>query len=257
MDIAVLDGVSFGYWRRSVFAGVNVRVGPGVTGLLGPNGAGKSSLLSLLATRRSPAVGELSVLGENVLRESGREQVRRQLGYLQQHYSLVGSMRVLDTVAYAAWAQGRPQQACFDDALAALSLVELDDLVSRRVRTLSGGQRQRVGLAAAMVHRPELLLLDEPTSGLDPQVRLAIRRTLRGLARFTSIVMSTHLVDDVGALCDDVVVLDKGTVVFDGAVAGLEARGSSGLAGGVDGDDATTALERGYMRLLESSRSRA
>lgn len=253
MDVAVVQDLWFGYWRRRVFDGMDLRLGPGVTGLLGPNGAGKSSLLALLATRRSPRRGRLSILGRRVSDPGGRAEVRGRLGYLEQRFSLVGSMRVLDTVAYAAWAHGRPRRGCFDDACRALRALGLEELSGRRVRTLSGGQRQRVGLAAAVVHGPELLLLDEPTAGLDPQVRVEIRHWLQELAQSTSIIMSTHLVDDVGAVCDDVVVLDQGRVVFHGAVTELADRGDGAFSESAAGAGGN-ALERGYMAVLGHAR---
>jgi len=256
MSIVTANVLSFGYRRQPVFSDLTLCIGPGVTGLLGPNGAGKSSLLALLATRRLPAVGELSVLGDNVLAQASRERARRRIGYLEQRYSLVGSMRVIDTVAYAAWAQGLSRRACFDAAEAALELVELSDKSSRRIRTLSGGQKQRVGIAASMVHHPELLLLDEPTSGLDPEVRISLRRTLNRLGRSISIILSTHLVEDVSALCDEVIVIDEGRIVFQGGVDELskfshdEPESNPDRSGG-------SPLERGYAAVLEDARSHA
>ncbi len=232
-------------------APTTLTIDTGITGLLGPNGAGKSTLLSLLATRRAPSSGRLSVLGHDVRASEGREHVRTRIGYLAQRYPLVGSMRVLDTLAYAAWAQGVERAQAYDAAVGVTELLELEALRSRRVSSLSGGQRQRVGLGAAMVHAPDLLLLDEPTAGLDPEARMAIRRTLKRVAATSSIVLSTHLVDDVLAICGSIVVLDRGGVLFQGPPTELEQQP------GDLSDSSGSSLELGYESVLVAGRARA
>jgi len=252
--VVAVDGVSFRYFRRTIFESLSVTVGRGITGLLGPNGAGKSTLLSLLSTRRSPRTGTLDILGYNAGRRADREQIRRRLGYLAQRYPLVGSMKVLDTVIYAAWASGLGRRRCEVAANEAIERAEIADLALRRVRTLSGGQRQRVGVAAAIVHRPDLLLLDEPTAGLDPEVRMVMRRTLKQIAEQTAVVISTHLIEDVLALCDDVIVLDGGQVLFEGDTAELQRHATEAALAGDDARVAGSAMERGYAALLAASR---
>lgn len=256
--IAHSESLSFGYRRRPVLRELTVEIGPGITGLLGPNGAGKTTFMSLLATRRTIGSGRLSVLGHDTSTQTGRAAVRRQIGLLLQRYPLVGSMRVEDTIAYAAWAHGLTQVDCYRAAARTIERLSIGDLSRRRVRSLSGGQRQRVGLATAMVHEPRLLILDEPTAGLDPEVRMAMRRALREAAASASILLSTHLVDDVVALCDTIVVLDQGRLVFKGSPAALaaHARDAEHSAAG-SSDAAGSAMERGYETLLIQGRSRA
>ncbi|MEI2775334.1 MAG: ATP-binding cassette domain-containing protein [Tetrasphaera sp.] len=235
--------------RRQVFGGLSLAIRPGITGLLGPNGAGKSTLFSLLSTQRKPSSGTINVLGQDCTTMAGREAVRSKIGVLAQRYPLVGSMTVLDTVAYAGWAQGLTAKSAYPAAERILDKLDLAELTDRRVRTLSGGQRQRVGLASTLVHEPELLILDEPSAGLDPEVRMGLRRTLLGVAARATILLSTHLVDDVLAVCNHILVIDKGKVIFEGKPDELASYA-------VEGDHAGpgTPLEQGYESLLVQRR---
>ncbi len=246
-------GLGYRYRRRWALEDVTLTIGPGITTVLGPNGAGKSTLLSLIATRRAPTVGGLEVLGNDVRTLGGRESVRRRLGYLQQRYPLVGSMRVADTVAYAGWAQGLARSDCYAAAADVLRTVGIASLSDRRVRTLSGGQRQRVGLATAMVHRPRLLLLDEPTVGLDPEIRLRLRETLIEIAQRATVLLATHMIEDVAALSDDVVVLADSRIAFQGPKRDLE--GLAPAVGDAVGMRAGSMLEQGYSAALSTSRT--
>lgn len=244
--VATCEGVRFGYGRRLVFDDLNLSVPPGVTALLGPNGAGKSTLISLLSTHRAAQSGRVTVFGNDAGAAPGREDIRRRIGVLTQRFPLVGFMRVWDTVAYAAWAQGMSVHAAYPAAERALAEMGIGELAARRCRSLSGGQRQRVGLAAAVVHSPDLLILDEPFGGLDPHARMSLRRTLLDVSERCSVLLATHLIDDVLMICARVVVLDAGRVAFDGSTSRL-----------ADLGDATTdipgssPLERGYAALLE------
>lgn len=250
--VARCEAVTFRYGRRPVFSGLDLEIRPGITGLLGPNGAGKSTLLALLGTRMAARTGRVTVLGSDGGTVAGRESIRRKIGFLAQRYPLVGSMRSLDTVAYAAWAQGLSRTGAYAAAGTTLAELGITDLAERRVRTLSGGQRQRVGLAAAIAHEPDFLILDEPTAGLDPEVRMALRRTLRGMTTHRSILLSTHLVDDVLAICDSIVVIDHGAVLFHDVPSKL-----SELATQADADTPGSDLEKGYEALLVQRRTHA
>lgn len=250
--VARFEDVTFRYGRRVALPGLDLTINAGITGLLGPNGAGKSTLLSLLATRRAAGSGRMTVLGEDAGTVRGRTAIRSRIGFLAQRYPLVGSMRVVDTIAYAAWAQGVARSQAYLAADDAIARFDLGNLCARRVRGLSGGQRQRVGLAASMAHKPDLVILDEPSAGLDPEVRMAIRRTLREVAVTSSILLSTHLVDDVLAICDSIVVLDGGRVLFQGEPATL-----SRSVEDAQSDSPGSPLEQGYEAILMAGRARA
>lgn len=247
MSSAELQGVRFGFGKTLVFDGLTFATTPGLTAILGPNGAGKSSLLAILASLRRPTSGRVVWFGDPRARLG---DVRERIGFLPQSFSLVRSMKVQETVAYSAWAHGVPAAECDQAAHEALNLVEMDAHAARKCGRLSGGQRQRVGLACALVHRPELLLLDEPTAGLDPMVRLGLRASLERLAEGATVVLSTHLTDDVEYLADRVVVLDNGVVLLDGTPTRLATLGQDSVQGA-----SGSLLERGYERLLSDARS--
>lgn len=239
--------LSFSYGRREVLADVSFSLAPGVHGLLGPNGAGKSTLMSVLATVRRPSAGRVAVCGHDLGSAAGVKQARQQLGFLPQRYRLVATMRVLDTVTYAAWTHGLTRSDAHDGAGWALAQVGLSDLASRRVGSLSGGQKQRCAIAAAIAHRPGLLILDEPTVGLDPQARLEFRQLVSRIAQDTTVLLSTHLVEDISRIADHVLVLAKGVVRFDGSVHDLEGIGEA--SNDPQWADAGP-LERAYSELL-------
>jgi ABC-2 type transport system ATP-binding protein len=176
---------------------IDLALGAGVVGLLGPNGAGKTTLLSVLAGAIRPTTGEVRVAGHDVGTVSGRRAFRGSVGYLPQRFDLAGNMTVADSVRYAAWCNGVASSRVNQAADGALALVELSERAKFRVRRLSGGQRQRLGLAAALAHGPQILLLDEPTVGLDPDQRIRFRGYLRAVGQTTSVLLATHLLEDV------------------------------------------------------------
>lgn len=224
-DIAVADGISFRYWRCPVIEDISVNFQRGITALLGPNGAGKSTLLSILGTLRKPKKGSVFVCGLDPW-ASNEElvRVRGHLGFLPQKFRLVPHMRVDDTLRYAAWTHGVTGDAANDAIARVLAMLDIENLRDRRVGKLSGGQQQRVGIAATVIHSPQLLLLDEPTVGLDPIIRLELRHVLQEIAKTTAIVLSTHMIEDVSFMCDKVVILDEGRIKYNGTPQNLESR---------------------------------
>lgn len=246
-DGVVLKDVSFSYPRGpTALKNVSITFGPGLNGLLGPNGAGKTTLLGLAATVLAGGTGDILVGGHDVRTKVGRREARSLLGYLPQRFEVMGQLSALNTVAYAAWAQGVSESRCESAAMKALEVVDLADKSQERVRTLSGGQRQRLGIAASISHDPPILLLDEPTPGLDPNQRVEVRRHLAALGRDRVVIVSTHLLEDIDRLCDSVVVLAGGQVKFDGTTEELRALAP------VTGSEMMSPLELAYSQLVRN-----
>lgn len=238
----VVEDVSQGYGKGNVLQSLDLVLGGGVTALIGPNGAGKTTLLRTLATVAPPRAGRLYVAGVLVEGEAEARQARRRIGYLPQSFAADPRMRLRDFVMYGAWLRGIPAKERAAAAEVALAYVGLTSQARRRMGVLSGGTRQRAGIAWAIVGAPDIVLLDEPTVGLDPEQRLAFREMVAGLGERT-VVLSTHLTEDVDAVCDQVMVMNAGRMLYHGATDGLR-----GLAG--PGAPGHTAIERGYMTLL-------
>jgi ABC-2 type transport system ATP-binding protein len=237
------------FGRTRAVDGVSLEAGPGVFGLLGPNGAGKTSLLRMMATVLAPTSGRLRLLGRDPGVFSHRREIRRRLGYLPQNLGYYPGFTVVEFVEYFALLKEMPPGQVPRAVAAAVERVGLGDKARAKLRTLSGGMLRRAGIAQAIVNDPELLLLDEPTAGLDPEQRVAFRALLREVGKRAAVVVSTHLVEDVGAVCAEVALMDTGRIVFHGTPAELTARGEdSGAAG-------DAPLERGYSAVLAAART--
>jgi ABC-2 type transport system ATP-binding protein len=239
------------FGRTQAVAGVSLETGPGVFGLLGPNGAGKTTLLRMLATVIPPSSGRMRLLDRDPGGYGPRREIRRRLGYLPQNLGYYPGFTVAEFVEYFALLKEMPPGRVPQAVAAAIERVDLGDRARAKLRTLSGGMLRRAGIAQAIVNEPELLLLDEPTAGLDPEQRVAFRGLLRELGERATVVVSTHLVEDVGAACGEVALMAAGKIVFQGTPAELTAVGEgSGAAG-------DAPLERGYSAVLAAARSQS
>jgi ABC-2 type transport system ATP-binding protein len=243
-----IAGLTRRFGRTTAVAGVSLETGPGVFGLLGPNGAGKTSLLRMMATVIPPTSGSLLLLGRDPGQYGPRREIRRRLGYLPQSLGYYPGFTVVEFVEYFALLKDMPAARVPAAVATAVERVELGGKAKAKLRTLSGGMLRRVGIAQAIVNEPELLLLDEPTAGLDPEQRVAFRALLRELGQRATVMVSTHLVEDVGAACTEVALMDEGRIVFQGTPADLTARGEGHSTG-------DAPMERGYSAVLARARS--
>ena len=190
---------------------------PSLIGLLGPNGAGKSTLMKLLVSALVPTGGDILIDGQPLAK---RERfLKSHLGYLPQDFGLFDELTVAQFLGYMAALKGvrRPEQAIN----AAIQAVNLQEKSRAKIRTLSGGQRQRVGIAQALLGEPSLLIFDEPTVGLDPEERIHFRNLFSRSAQDRLVLLSTHIIEDVQSVCDQIVVMDGGRILFAGTPAAM------------------------------------
>ncbi len=197
-----------------------------VLGVLGPNGAGKTTTLRMLAGFIAPSAGSAAILGHDVQRDG--VAARRVLGFLPEGAPVYPDMTVGGFLRFVARARGFRGPAMDERVARALALASLGDVGRQVVETLSKGYKRRVGLAQALLHDPPVLVLDEPTDGLDPNQKHAVRALLAELAPSRAIVVSTHLLDEVEAICTRVIVIARGQIVADDTPARLRARDASG-----------------------------
>jgi ABC-2 type transport system ATP-binding protein len=217
------QGLGKRYGRRWALSECTVDIPAGkVVGLVGPNGAGKTTLLRVLATTLSPDAGTLRILGRDPTQEADRTEIRRTLGYLPQETRMYGDFTAFDFVDYVAILKEiTDTRRRRDDVRRVLSAVGLEDRMHSRIRSLSGGMRRSVMMAQALLGTPQLLILDEPTDGLDPAQRLRFRETMSALAATRTVLMSTHLTEDVTTLCAQVIVLGSSRILFAGSAPDL------------------------------------
>ncbi len=226
------------YGRIEALGGVTLHIQPGeIVGLLGPNGAGKTTMIKILTGYLQPDDGTVEVDGLNVLTDT--QEVQARLGYLPENAPLYPELSVqayLRTIADLRQIPAGEQLACISEAVYATGLA---DMLTRPIGQLSKGYRQRVGLAQAILHRPKLLILDEPTVGLDPTQIVEIRRLIKRLAQHSTILFSTHILSEVEALCDRVVILMNGLIKADARLSDLAATPNAVviLGKGTDGVD--------------------
>lgn len=232
------------YGRVQALAEVSCVFCDGITGVLGPNGAGKSTLFKVLTNTLAFQDGCIKRDGVELVSAKTWKKHVETVGYLPQDPGWVESFTVVELCLYMAGLRSVPRKQRQVAAEQAIESVGLQERAKTQLRALSGGMRRRAFLAQAIVHDPRVLILDEPTSGLDPVQRLRIRELLACLGR--TIILSTHLVEDVAHIAGAIVVLDKGHVVWQGSPDSLATKGD---VGGSDRDTASV-WERGFMSVL-------
>ncbi len=191
-----------------------------IVGILGPNGAGKTTTIRMITGFLPPTSGRVTVAGRDIVENS--MVARRELGYLPENVALYTEMRVQEYLIYRARLFGIKGAEARQRMSEALERCLLTDVREQIIGTLSKGYRQRVGLAAAILHRPKVLVLDEPTIGLDPKQIVAIRDLIRGLAKESTLLLSTHILPEVELLCDRVMIIDRGQIVAEGTPDALQ-----------------------------------
>jgi len=200
-----------------------------ILGFLGPNGAGKTTTMKIITCYMPPTQGTVEVDGMNIFERS--LEVRKRIGYLPELNPLYMDMNVLEYLAYSAELHGITGQGASARLREMVQVCGLQDVRHKDIGELSKGYRQRVGLAQAMIHDPEVLILDEPTSGLDPNQIVEIRNLIKQLGRAKTVVLSTHILSEVQATCDRVIIINEGKIAADGSPEQLQRQfhGGEGL----------------------------
>ncbi len=209
--------------------GVDLDIAPGMFGLLGPNGAGKTTLMRILAGILSPSGGSVRVAGEDMRTGAGRVAVKRMLGYLPQDLGVYPDLSAREFLDYIGILKGLDKRETRRARVGELlELVGLADVATRKLKGFSGGMKRRVGIAQALLNDPKLLIVDEPTAGLDPEERIRFRNLLSELAGSRTVLLSTHIVEDIAQTCQRLAVMRDGAIVFNGTIAELveSARGT-------------------------------
>jgi ABC-2 type transport system ATP-binding protein len=227
--------------------GISFSIGRGeIVGFLGPNGAGKSTTMKILSCYIAPSKGAVRVAGYDIFTDS--MNVRRRVGYLPEETPLYKSMTVIDFLKFVAAVREVPPRRVKERLRYVVEVCGAYEVLGQIIGTLSKGYRQRVGLAQALIHDPDILILDEPTSGLDPNQIIEIRNVIKELGQEKTLILSTHVLREVEATCDRVIIIDRGVVVGDGSQADLAKarKAQSGFMVTLDGkgSDMRAALEQ-------------
>jgi len=238
--VRAVDGVSFSIDRGEV------------VGFLGPNGAGKTTTMRLITQALEPDSGIIEIDGRSVNEDSA--EVRRRIGYLPESNPLYPEMLVGEFLTFMARLRGIEEVRIPDRIDPAVEQTDIGDVYYRPIAHLSKGYRQRVGLAQAILAEPDILILDEPTEGLDPNQRVEIRRLITRLKQDHTVLLSTHVMQEVQAVCDRLLIIHRGRIIADGGVSSLLAGDEQGMRVTVEIDAQPAALRCALEELPSVSR---
>lgn len=217
MDISIKN-LSKSYGTQKAVDNISFEVKTGeILGFLGPNGAGKTTTMKMITNYIEKDSGEVTLGGKDV----SNPQMRKHIGYLPEHNPLYLEMPVMDYLEFCAALQQVPKSILPERIKEMVRLCGLDVEKHKKIGELSKGYRQRVGLAQAMIHDPDILILDEPTTGLDPNQIVEIRELIKQLGRQKTVILSTHILPEVEATCDRILIINKGKIVADGTARTL------------------------------------
>lgn len=214
----VLKDLDKYYGKKQALRRVNLTISQGMFGLLGPNGAGKTTLMKILATLLPKTGGKVTICGTDISQE---REIRRMVGYLPQDFSMYGNMTVYEVMDYLGVLSGMKKAERRERIPILLEKVNLTENHGTKVKAMSGGMRRRLGIAQAILHNPRVLIVDEPTAGLDPEERVRFRNLLCEIAEERIVILSTHIVGDIEATCENIAVLNQGELLFQGTVTDL------------------------------------
>lgn len=206
------------YGKKQVLKNINLTIGPGMFGLLGRNGAGKTTLMKTIVTLLPVKEGEIILDGTSL---SQPKEIRGMIGYLPQDFSMYGNMTVFQAMDYLAVLSELTVSQRKERIPRLLEQVNLLEHKNLKVKAMSGGMKRRLGIAQALLNDPKLLVVDEPTAGLDPEERLRFRNLLAELSDEKIVLLSTHIAGDIEASAENIAIMDKGELLFSGAIEEL------------------------------------
>lgn len=213
-----IEHLSQFYGKKKALKDVNLTIEQGMFGLLGRNGAGKTTLMKVLAALLPKSEGDITVCKTPIENAAG---IRRMTGYLPQEFSMYPNMTVYEAMDYLGVLSGVERAKRKERIPQLLSRVNLQDSQKVKVKALSGGMKRRLGIAQAILHDPKILIVDEPTAGLDPEERVRFRNLLCEIAENRIVILSTHIVGDIEATCEQIAVLNEGEILYRGTVTEL------------------------------------
>ena len=210
--------------KKTIIQDITLSIDGGMVGLIGPNGAGKTTFMRMIAAVTKPSVGDITVNGHSINREA--TSIRKQIGYLPQHFQLYPQLTVSQFLDYIGKLK---KDRRFDYGMEKnrlLDILNLREQENQKIKTLSNGMKQRLGIAQALYGEPDVLILDEPSAGLDPEERLRFRNLIADVSTRKTVILSTHIVEDIEASCDTLIVLKEGRVLFQGTPDELQSKGN-------------------------------
>lgn len=212
----VIENLTKKYGEQKAVNNISFEVETGeVVGFLGPNGAGKSTTMKMITCFMSPTSGDVRLDDQSILSEP--EEVKKKIGYLPENNPLYTEMPIVEYLRFAAEIQGVEKSKISSRIAEMIDMCGLDLEKHKKINELSKGYRQRVGLAQAMIHDPEVLILDEPTTGLDPNQIIEIRKLIKKLGKEKTVILSSHILSEVEATCDRILIINRGRIVADGS----------------------------------------
>ncbi|HBG5054170.1 TPA: ABC transporter ATP-binding protein [Clostridioides difficile] len=217
MKIAV-SNLSKRFGKKQALDNINLEIDSGMFGLLGRNGAGKTTFMRILATLLSKTEGSIHMCGVPI---ENTKEIRNMVGYLPQDFSMYPNMTVYKAMDYLTVLSDIPLRKRRKIIAKLLSKVNLTNYQNVKVKSLSGGMNRRLGIAQALIHNPRVLIVDEPTAGLDPEERIRFRNLLCEIANDRIVILSTHIVGDIEATCENVAILNSGKVIYNGSTEAL------------------------------------
>ncbi len=246
----VVENLTKKYGHQKAVDDISFEIPTGeIVGFLGPNGAGKSTTMKIVTCYISPNEGDVRLDDLNI--RTHPEQIKKRIGYLPENNPLYSDMPIIDYLKFCAEIQGIRKEDTNLHVKKMIDLCGLSPEKHKKIKELSKGYRQRVGLAQAMIHDPQVLILDEPTTGLDPNQIVEIRKLIKEIGKEKTVILSSHILSEVEATCDRIIIINRGKIVADGSAETLrqQAQGQELLTIQVEGADDTT-IEKALLGLV-------